>query len=187
MLQGYPKEIMCKNGTPILLRPLTAEDEKNLTEFYGRLPEHEKWFVRDYMADPNLVHQWIGALNYDRILPLIAVKEDGAIIAIIRLHRRPAECLKHIAHLRIVVDPDYRQQRLGTWLLLDIVKLAICMGVEKLVAEFVAGLEDPAMNAASKLDFFEQAVLKDYVKDSEGRRHDLVVMIKTLHRDWSDF
>ena len=72
-------------------------------------------------------------------------------------------------------------------MLLDTIRLAMSMGIEKLVAEFVAGVEDAAVNAAHKLDFFEQAVLKDYVKDRQGRYRDLIIMVKTLHRDWSDF
>jgi hypothetical protein len=48
-------------------------------------------------------------------------------------------------------------------------------------------VEGPAMNAAHKLDFLEQAVLKDYVKDRQGKYHDLIIMVKTLHREWSDF
>jgi hypothetical protein len=72
-------------------------------------------------------------------------------------------------------------------MLLDTIRLAMSMGIEKLVAEFVGGVEEAAMNAAYKLDFFEQAVIRDYVKDRRGQYHDLIIMVKTLHRDWSDF
>ena len=68
-----------------------------------------------------------------------------------------------------MVDPAYRQQRIGTWMLLDAIKLAMDIGIEILVAEFVSGVEEAARNAAQKLDFFEQAVLKDYVKDRQGK------------------
>jgi len=188
MLEGYPKEIMAKDGTPVLLRPLIREDEQRLAEFFVRIPEDERWFLRDGVDDPETMRQWIENLDYDRILPMIAVKQDdGTIIANVRLHRRPVDCVRHVAHLRIMVDPAYRQQRIGTWMLLDTIKLAMNMGIEKLVAEFVSGVEEPAMNAAYKLDFFEQAIMRDYVKDRRGKYHDLIIMVKTLHRDWSDF
>ena len=188
MLEGYPKEIMSKDGTPILLRPLTREDEQHLSEFFARIPEDERWFLRDNVADPAIMHEWIRNLDYDRIFPLVAVtQEDNTIIANVRLHRRPSECLRHIAHLRIMVDPAYRLQRLGTWMLLDTIRLAMSMGIEKLVADFISGMEEAAVKGAHKLDFFEQAILKDYVKDRQGRYRDLIIMVKTLHRDWSDF
>ncbi len=44
MFEGYPKEIMTKDGTPILLRPLVAEDEQKLAEFFSRIPADERWF-----------------------------------------------------------------------------------------------------------------------------------------------
>jgi hypothetical protein len=72
-------------------------------------------------------------------------------------------------------------------MLLDLVKLAMGMGVEKIVAEFVSGIEDAAMRGVEKLDFFKAAVLEKHVKDPEGNYHDLVIMVKNLHRDWSDF
>lgn len=188
MFEGYPKEIMTKDGTPILLRPLVAEDEQKLVEFFSRIPADERWFLREDLANPEVINQWIRHLDYDRIVPMLAVKQDdGAIIANVRLHRRPADCLRHIAHLRIMVDPAYRQQRIGTWMLLDTIRLAMNMGIEILVAEFVDGVEEAARNAAHKLDFFEQAVLKDYVKDRQGKYRDLIIMTKALQRDWSDF
>ncbi|MBI5252736.1 MAG: GNAT family N-acetyltransferase [Desulfomonile tiedjei] len=188
MFEDYPKEIMTKDGTPILLRPLVPEDEQCLADFFSRIPENERWFLREDLADPAVISQWIQNLDYNRIVPIVAVRqEDGAIIGNVRLHRRPADCLRHIAHLRIMVDPEYRQQRIGTWMLLDTIKLAMNMGIETLVAEFVEGVEDAARNAAHKLDFFQQAVLKDYVKDRQGKYRDLIIMTKTLQRDWSDF
>ncbi len=140
MLENYPKEIMSKDGTPILLRPLTRDDEQRLLEFFERIPEDERWFLRDNVAEPSVMHEWIQKLDYNRILPLVAVRqEDNRIIANVRLHRRPSECLRHIAHLRIMVDPAYRHQRLGTWMLLDTIRLAMSLGIEKLIAEFIAG------------------------------------------------
>jgi len=187
MLENYPKEIMTKDGIPILIRPATKADEAALNAFFASIPPDERWFLREDVGDPLVMRQWIEQLDYNRVIPLIAETEDGTIIANVRLHRRPAECLGHIAHLRIVVDPRFRNQRLGTWMLIDVIRLAMDMGIEKLVAEFVTGVEEPGIRAAFRLDFFEQAVLKDYVKDRNGNYRDLAIMVKTLHRDWSDF
>lgn len=188
MLEGYPKEIMCKDGTPIVLRPLVREDEQKFREFFSRIPEHERWFLRDDVADPEILHQWITDLDYDRVLPMVAVlPHDGTIVANVRIHRRPAECLRHIAHLRILVDPAYRHRRLGTWMLLDAIKLAMNVGIDKLVAEFIAGVEEPARQAAEKLDFFKEGELRDYVKDPGGGYRNLIIMVKALNRDWGDF
>lgn len=188
IFEDYPREVVTKDGTPILIRPLVREDEQRLIDFFLRIPQEERWFLRHKMDEPGVVHKWMEEIDFCRVLPLVAVKPDDlTIIANVRLHRRESACMEHLAHLRVMVDPDYRHQRVGTWMLLDAIRLAMAIGLEKLVAEFVAGVEEAAMNAAHKLDFFEAAVLKDYVRDPQGNYRDLIIMVKKLHRDWSDF
>jgi L-amino acid N-acyltransferase YncA len=188
MLEHYPKEIVIKDGTPVVIRPATKEDEQALNEFFSRIPQDERWFLRDDLADPVDLRRWIEQLDYNKVIPLVAVnQQDGAIIAEVRLHRRLARCLRHVAHLRIGVDPTYRNQRLGTWMLIDVIKLAMDLGLDKLLAEFVQGAEEAAIHAARRLDFFEHAIIRDYCKDVKGNYHDLLIMVKTLHSDWCDF
>lgn len=187
MLEDYPREIVIKSGVPVILRPLVPDDEQRLLEFFHRIPEEERWFLRDNGANPVVMKDWMRELDFKRVIPLVAVTEDGTIIANVRIHRRLSECMTHVAHLHIEVDPGYRHQRLGTWMLLDAIKLSMNIGIEKLVAELVPGIEEPAINAAYKLDFFEQAVLRGYIKSPRGEYHDLIIMVKTLHGEWSDF
>lgn len=188
MFDQYPKLLVLKDGTPVLLRPMRPEDERELRAFFERIPERERWFRRENVLDPTVIHKWFENMDYMRVLPMVAIREeDGRIIANLSLHRRPWGFLSHIGHIRILVDPAYRGLRLGTWMLLDLVKLAMGMGVEKIVAEFVSGVEDAAMKGVEKLDFFKAAVLERHVKDPEGNYHDLVIMVKNLHKDWSDF
>lgn len=188
MLEHYPKEIMTKDGVPIVIRPFTKEDREKLQEFFSRIPKEERWFIRDDVADPAVMDKWIQDPDYSRTIPLIAVRqEDGKIVGNVTLYMRLSECVSHVAHLKIVIDPEFRRQRLGTWMLIDVIKLAMDMGLEKLVAEFVGGVDETAMAAAQRLDFSEQGVLRDHLKDPHGRYRDLVIMVRNFHRDWSDF
>jgi len=188
MFEDYPRETVLKDGSCVLLRPAVPDDEEGLNEFFARIPDDESWFLRDDLADPEIMRQWIKDLNYDRVIPMVAVRQDDdRIIANVRLHRRSARCMRHVAHLRVMVDPEFRQQRLGTWMLVDAIKLAMEIGIEKLVAEFVEGVEEGAISAAHKLDFFEQAVIKEYVMGPQGDYKNLIIMVKNVHRDWSDF
>ena len=86
-----------------------------------------------------------------------------------------------------MVIPEFRHKRLGTWMLLNLIRLAMDRGLEELRADFIVGVEDAAIDSAHKLDFFEKAVLADYIVDPQGKRHDLKIMVKRLHRGWSDF
>jgi L-amino acid N-acyltransferase YncA len=188
MLEDYPKAIVTRDGRSVLLRPVAASDEQALREFFSKIPEAEQWFLREKLTDPERLHKWIHKLNHDFILPIVAVREDdGTIIANLRLYRTTSESMRHVAHLRVMVLPDCRYHKIGSWMILDCMKLAMDLGIEKLIAEFIDGLEEPAILAAYKLDFRPEAVLPKYVKDVEGKYHDLIIMVRDLHREWSDF
>jgi hypothetical protein len=72
-------------------------------------------------------------------------------------------------------------------MLLDLINLAMAMGLETLVMQLVEDKDSSVIRGVKKLDFIEEAVLKDYVKDKKGTRHNLVIMVKHLHHGWDDF
>jgi L-amino acid N-acyltransferase YncA len=188
MLSNYPRTIVTKDGLSLQLRPVTRSDEAALRKLFSEIPQDEKWFLRDNLEDPEILHRWLENLDFDRSLPVVAVKSDtGEIVALLRLHCSASGCARHVAHLRVMVHPGYRAQKVGSWLILDCAKLAVNRGIEKLIAEFVAGVEDVALGAAHRLDFHQEAILKEYVKDRQGNYRDLIVMSKTLSREWGDF
>jgi RimJ/RimL family protein N-acetyltransferase len=188
MLKDYPKSIVTKDGISVQLRSVVRTDEERLQELFAQIPANERWFLRENLTDPEKLHRWIENLDYDRILPMIAVKEDdGQIIANLRLYRSCSGCACHVGHVRAMVHPAYRSQKIGSWMLLDCAKLAMELGIEKLVAEFVAGVEDVAIRAARRLDFHQEACLKEYVKDRNGNYRDLIIMVKNLSAEWGDF
>jgi len=188
MFEDYPKEIMIMDGTVLTLRPVAREDEEGLSKFFFEIPEEERWFRRQKLTDPEVLHKWIETLDYERIIPIIAVNRDtGYIVANLTLSFSTSVSLRHVAHLRLIVHPWYRHQRLGGLMILEGAELATSLGIEKLIAEFVVGVEDTAIVAAQKLDFYQAAVLTDYVKDPGGKYRDLLIMVKNLHAEWGDF
>ena len=99
MLEDFKKEFRLKDTSPILVRPLTADDENCLLTFFSEISDHDKWFFRDENADPRALSLWFKRLNYDTILPLVAIDTtDNRIVGSIQLHRPGAECLRHIAN-----------------------------------------------------------------------------------------
>ncbi|MGC8658355.1 MAG: GNAT family N-acetyltransferase [Desulfomonilaceae bacterium] len=188
MLKDYPKAIVTKDGDSVLLRPVTPEDEEALNEFFSEIPDNEQWFLREKLNDPKILHESLQKLNFRRTLPIIAVREkDGKIVANLRLHFSLAPCIVHVAHLRVMVHPAFRSLKIGSWMILDCIKTAMDMGLEKLYAEFIAGVEDSAMGAALKLAFRHEGSLKDYIKDKKGGYRDLIIMSRDLQSKWSDF
>jgi RimJ/RimL family protein N-acetyltransferase len=185
MLEEYPKEAILKDGTRVTLRPLTQGDEEQLVSFFRRIPEDDRWYLRHDVSDSAAVRQWALAVDYERVIPIVAVHEER-IVGDVTLHRRRYGSTRHLAEVRIVIDPEYRAKRLGTWMLLDVIQLATGLGLEKLVAE-VASNETAALKAIRRLDFVREAVIPELHKDRAGNECDLVVMVKNLAPRWTDF
>ncbi len=180
----YPKEIVLKNCTEAVIRPLTEKDEQALRDFYSQLSEEDRWFMRFDVMDPAVIRGW--AEGKDDVFSIVA-ECGGQITAHARLHTHRYGCYHHQGRLRIIVLPEYRQKRLGSWMLLDLIHLAMEKGLRELRADFVVGIEDAAIEAAYKLDFFKKAILEDFIIDSQGQLHNLLIMTKRLHKDWGDF
>lgn len=182
----YPKECLLKECQEAIIRPLEAGDRIGLEAFYQAIPKEDRWLMRYDVLNPDVLDKWFDEIHRDYVKSIIALCENR-IVGHGSLHRRLHGATRHVGRFRVLVLPDFRQQRLGTWLLLDLIQLAMDADLEALRTDLVAGMEDAAIEAVRKFDFFKEAVLRDYVKDPDGNPHDLLIMIKRLHRGWSDF
>ncbi|MEW6671714.1 MAG: GNAT family N-acetyltransferase [Thermodesulfobacteriota bacterium] len=182
----YPKEVVLKEGREAVIRPLQRDDEEMLRRFYAGIPERDRWFMRHDVMDPAVIAKWMDDVDTNKVYAIIALAE-GRIVGHASLHMREFGSTRHMGRFRLMVLPEFRYKRLGTWLLLDLIQLAMDKGLSEVRADFVVGIEDAAIEAANKFDFFEKAVLKDYVRDEQGNRRDLLIMIKRLHKSWGDF
>ena len=182
----YPKECILKDCEEVVIRPLEPKDEALLNTFYSRIPEEDRWNLRYDAGKPEIIHSWIEKMTAGNVLSIIALC-NNEIVAHGSLRHRTYGITKHVGRFHIAVLPDYRNKRLGTWILLDLIQLAMDKGLELMRADLIVGMEDAAIEAARKLDFIKRAELKGYAQDPEGRKYDMVIMIKRLHKGWSDF
>ena len=182
----YPKECVLKECVEAVIRPLEPSDRVLLDAFYHRIPESDRWFLNYDVMDTAIMDKWYDAVEKGSVCSILALCEEK-IVGQGSLYMRGFGATSHVGRFRIVVLPEFRQKRLGTWLLLDLIQLAMDRGLEMLRADLVAGVEDGAIEAVQKFDFFKFSELKDYVKDIHGNRRNLVIMVKRLHKEWSDF
>src|SRR5262245_27023379 len=185
MLDEYPKEIVIKDGTSVTLRPLEQSDADPLVAFFQRIPANDRWYLRHDVTAPTVVRNWTAEINYERVIPIVALC-DGQIIGDATLHRHRHGSSVHVGEVRLVIDPAVRAKRLGTWMILDIIQLATRLGLEKLVAE-IASKETAALRAFRHLDFVREAVIPELHKDADGNPYDLVIVVKNLAPSWTDF
>jgi ribosomal protein S18 acetylase RimI-like enzyme len=182
----YPKEVILKDGTGVTLRPLKHGDENALFEMFKRFSKDELWFLNHDVSDPRLFEDWVKSLDLNRVVSIVALLE-GRIISNGALMMKQFGAKSHIGKVRIAVDPSFREKRLGTWVLLDLVNVAMAIGLKTVVMRLVQERDASLMNAVRKLDFTEEAVLENYVMDRGGNPCNLVIMTKRLPTEWDRF
>jgi L-amino acid N-acyltransferase YncA len=178
LVSTYPQTIPLDDGSTITLRPLLKSDEAALVQYFGSLPPEDRLCLKEDVTDPAVIENWIYDLNYDTILPLVAL-HDGEIVGDATLHFNPIGWTKHQAELRLTTSTQYRVRGLGTTLLQNLIDVATRLGLEQISIEIPPVL-DKAFYLFEKMGFKEVAHLKGFVKDLEGTESDLVLMVKYL-------
>jgi GNAT superfamily N-acetyltransferase len=182
-LTGYPKHLQVSSGPPITVRPMTRDDGPALLAFFRRIPDDERYFLKDDVASESVINSWVEHLDYDRALPLLAF--DGERIcadAVLIRHRGDARC--HYAEIRVVVDPEYRERGLGTALMKELIDIAWDAELESVQAEFVRDVQEDALEAIKALGGVEVGSLKDAYRGRDGKSHDMVILRIPLGRYW---
>lgn len=182
-LAGYPKQLRVTPGPAISVRPMVREDAAALLTFFRRVPDDERYFLKDDVVSESVVEGWAEHLDYDRALPLLGLDgericADGVLI------RHRGDARSHYAEVRIVVDPEYRQRGLGTALLRELIDIAWDAELESVQGEFVRDIQEDALQAVKALGGIEVGVISDAVRDHSNVSHDLVVLRLPLGRSW---
>ena len=150
-------------------------DGDALLKFLRRIPEEDLAYLKEDVTSADVIQGWTEHLDYSRVLPLLAMKGDR-VIADGTLHRRRPIARRQVGEVRVVVDPEFRNQGIGRNLLRKLLEIAEFRQLEKVIIEIVADKEEPARRTAEILGFSKAAVLTGHIRDLDGTPHDLVVM-----------
>lgn len=185
-MRGYPKVERMRDGTVVLLRPMAHGDQVRVKAFYKGLPEEDRLFLRDDVTREEVVDRWFAELNYERVLPILALtKAESEVVACATLHRYPQGWQRHVGEIRIVVAHLFQRRGLGSLMARVIIAEALAAGLDKLVAAMMAD-QIRARKAFSQLGFIPEATLKDQVMDLRGRTHDLLIMTRDVKALWEE-
>ena len=177
-LDTYQETAKLKDGTKILFRPMVAEDQDALYEFFKGVSKEEARYLRDDVKSRLVVENWAKKLDYEKTLPILALK-DGVIVADATINRRRFGWKWHLGTVRIFVHKDYRDAGLGTLMLHKITRIAYRLGIEKLIAE-IPDLNQSALISFKEAGYSVEASIPNLVKDRENMPVDLVVMMKDI-------
>ena len=180
-LEAYPKTVLLADGTKIVLRPPEPADRLRLLRLFSRLPEVERYYLRDDVTAPELIGSWTGRLDLEAVVPILALEGDD-VIGDASLHRSRAKSRRHVGEIRVVVAPEYRYRGLGHRLIAELLEISADLDLEKVTFELAAQGEEPAIQVATSMGFQEVARYVRGVKDLWGNYQDLVVLEAAIPR-----
>jgi GNAT superfamily N-acetyltransferase len=153
------------------VRPPSPEDEPALGAFLSSIPEADRRFLPADISDAGAVlERWLGNPCARRMLML-----DGEEIAGMAAATRGTGWSSHVAQIEVIVAASHRGRGLGRTLARRALLLALELGCTHVYVEVVA--EQAALvSMFEELGFDPEALLRDFVRDSGGGTHDLMVL-----------
>ena len=108
------------------------------------------------------------------IVSLLAMK-GGTVVGCGTLVRDRHSWSQHVGEIRMVVSQDVRGQGVGRALSQETFALALGAGLEKLSVQMTVD-QRGAITLFESLGFKAEALLRDHVRDVDGKTHDIVVL-----------
>ena len=168
------------DGRVLTLRYASSGDRDRITAFVETLPSHDLLFLRRDITDRNEVAAWLEAAQGGRDWTLLALENDQ-VAGYVVIAGDPSPWSRHVAELRVLVSPGWRERGLGRLLVAQAFALGQRVGYERMVAQMTPD-QVAAQRVFERLGFENEATLRGRVVDREGTRHDLVVMGLDLRR-----
>ena len=171
--RSYPRRVKTDAGD-IEFRLMAPADEAAVLDFARKLPTHDLLFLPRNISEPKVLSAWIKEIEQGAITSLLAIK-DGKVVGCGTLVRDPHSWSPHVGEIRMVVSLDVRGQGVGRALSQETFALALGAGLEKLSAQMTVD-QRAAIAVFEGLGFKAEALLRDHVRDADGKTHDIVVL-----------
>jgi len=171
--RSYPRHVKTEAGD-IEFRLMKRADEAAVLAFAQKLPTHDLLFLPRNISQPKVLSAWINEIERGDITSLLAIK-DGKVVGCGTLVRDPHSWSPHVGEIRIVVSLDVRGQGVGRALSQETFAIALGAGLEKFSVQMTVD-QRAAIALFESLGFKAEALLRDHVRDVEGKTHDIVVL-----------
>jgi L-amino acid N-acyltransferase YncA len=169
----YPREVTI-GGNAMTLRLLTPADRAVALAFARALPAHDILFLRRDITQPEAIDTWLNGIERGRITSVLA-ERGGVVQGYATVDRGELSWSPHVAELRVLVSAEMRGKGLGRVLTQEAFAIALGLGIEKIVAQMTVD-QKGAISVFQGMGFRPEALLRDHVKDREGRKYDLLIL-----------
>ena len=180
---GFPHIAKLKDGSSVEIALASAADGPALLDFYRSLSDEDRLVLKDDVTTPGWLARFLAKLASGAATSLVA-RAKGRICGEATLHRNLHGWSRHVGEIRLSVASDRRGKGLGNTLAAGVVKLAIDLGLEKMVAQLVES-QEAARKTFERLGFRQEAELARQVTDIRGAKRDLLIYANDVSHIWS--
>jgi L-amino acid N-acyltransferase YncA len=178
------KTVRVKDGSEVVIRPLTRDDFDRSLAFFRALPRDDLDYLRGDPTQTDVLERRFQEMESGEYNRLVAVVDD-TIVAECTLEMTGRDWTSHVGELRLIVAESYRRKGLGMLMAHEVYSLAASYRLEKLMVTIMRP-QTAARSIFRKLGFREEMVLPDHVRDRKGRSQDLIVMRCDLEALWKE-
>jgi RimJ/RimL family protein N-acetyltransferase len=171
--RSYPRRVNTEAGE-IEFHLMTRADEAAVLDFARALPTHDLLFLPRNISQPKVLSAWVNEIERGDIVSLLALK-DSAVVGCGTLVRDSHSWSPHVGEIRMVVSLDVRGKGVGRALSQETFALALGAGLDKLTVQMTVD-QRAAIALFESLGFQAEALLRDHVREVDGRTHDIVVL-----------
>ena len=176
-IKNFREMVTLKDGVHVLLRPMLKEDRSHLEELYGPVGEDDMRYFRHNIKDPRVLQEWCDRLNYNDVLPVLALVKDHAVgCGTLHFMQGPK---RHMGEVRLFLSKEYRMRGVGMKILRVLVDFARRQGLGLLTAEIIAD-KAKVVRAFEQVGFKSRCTLADYFMFPDGDCSDVVLMTMEL-------
>ena len=168
------------DGVAVELRAMSGADEAAVLAFASAAPAHDLLFLARDITHPKVVKAWVRDIEAGTITTVLAWR-GGAIVGCAAIIRDPLSWSGHVAEIRVVLLDGMRGKGLGRLLTEEAFATALAHGAEKITARMTLD-QKGAIAVFEGLGFTLEAMLRDQVKDRDGRKHDLLILSHDVAR-----
>ena len=175
----YPRKVTV-GGDTVTLRYMTPADAGVALAFALALPPHDLLFLRRDITRPDSVAVWMQGIERGRITTILA-ESPGVVHGYATIDRGDLSWSPHVAEVRVMVSAAMRGKGLGRLLTQEGFAVAVGLGIEKVIAQMTVD-QKGAIAVFEGMGFRPEALLRDHVKDRDGRTHDLLILSHDVAR-----
>jgi L-amino acid N-acyltransferase YncA len=160
------------------LAPFDSSARDALGAFLQRIPEGERRWFKEDVLDPQVIERWA----QDGNPRVVALTPDDRVVGYGAVE--PGQgWSRHVGEITVMVAPEARRGGVGTMLARCMLIEALRADLSKVVVE-VAADELPAIAMFRRLGFEPEGMLRDHIRDREGRLRDLMLLAHPVEDNW---